>query len=60
MQKRQLRKSGIEVSPMGLGGMPFGGAMMSGEGEEEYRFLLGDVDDKETIRTIHKALDLGY
>ncbi len=60
MQKRQLRKSGIEVSPMGLGGMPFGGAMMSGEGEGEYRFFLGDVDDKETIRTIHKALDLGY
>jgi hypothetical protein len=59
MRRRQLGKSGIKVSPLGLGGMPFGGAMMSGEGDGGYRFFLGDVDDGETTRTIHKAIDLG-
>lgn len=59
MLKRQLGKSGIEVSPLGLGGMPLGGEMMSGEGDDEYRFFLGEVNDNESIRTIHNALDLG-
>jgi aryl-alcohol dehydrogenase-like predicted oxidoreductase len=59
MLKRQLGKSGIEVSPMGLGGMPLGGEMMSGEGEDQYRFFLGEVDDRESIRTIHMAMDMG-
>jgi aryl-alcohol dehydrogenase-like predicted oxidoreductase len=44
---------------MGLGGMPLGGPMMSGEGEEGYRFFLGEVNDKETIHTIHLAMDHG-
>lgn len=59
MLKRQLGKSGIMVSPLGLGGMPLGGEMMSGEGKEQYRFFLGEVDDRESIRTIHMALDMG-
>lgn len=59
MLKRQLGKSGIEVSSLGLGCMPIGGEMMSGEAGDEYRFFLGEVNDNESIRTIHKALDLG-
>lgn len=59
MLKRRLGKSEIEVSPLGLGGMPFGGAMLSGEGDQQYRFFLGEVDDRESIRTIHMAVDLG-
>ena len=59
MLKRQLGKSGIKVSPLGLGCMPLGGEMISGEGEDKYRFFLGKVNDKESIRTIHKAMDLG-
>jgi aryl-alcohol dehydrogenase-like predicted oxidoreductase len=59
MLKRQLGKSGITVSPLGLGGMPLGGEMMSGEGEDKYRFFLGEVDDQESISTIHMAMDMG-
>jgi aryl-alcohol dehydrogenase-like predicted oxidoreductase len=39
--------------------MAMGGEMMSGEAENEYRFFLGEVNDRESIRTIHRALDLG-
>lgn len=59
MLKRQLGRSGIEVSSLGLGGMPLGGAMISGEDETNYRFFLGATDDRETIHAIHKALDMG-
>jgi aryl-alcohol dehydrogenase-like predicted oxidoreductase len=59
MKKRQLGKSGIEVSPLGLGGMPLGGEMISGEGVDQYRFFLGEVDDRESIHTIHMAMDMG-
>ena len=59
MRKRQLGKSNIRVSPLGLGCMAMGGEMMSGEAENEYRFFLGEVSDRESIRTIHRALDLG-
>ena len=59
MLKRILGKSRIEVSPLGLGGMPLGGEMMTGEGEDKSRFFLGEVDDQESIRTIHMAIDMG-
>ncbi len=46
MQKRQLGKSGLAVSAIGLGCM----------GMSEF---YGQHDDKKSIETIHRALDLG-
>lgn len=68
MFTRKLGKSGIEVSAMGLGCMEIGGAMKNDterpplEGSEPWEqpiFFLGDVDDNQSIRTLHHALDLG-
>jgi aryl-alcohol dehydrogenase-like predicted oxidoreductase len=53
--KRTLGRSGIEVSALGIGCWAIGGLFWNGE------TLLGwgDVDDEESIRAIHAALDLG-
>jgi aryl-alcohol dehydrogenase-like predicted oxidoreductase len=59
LQKRKLGRSGIEVSPLGLGGMPLGGEMVSGEDEGQYRFFLGATDDNEITHTVHAAVDAG-
>jgi len=48
MNNRMLGRSGIEVSPMGIGCWAIGG---SGWG--------GGADDAESIRGIHKALEMG-
>jgi myo-inositol catabolism protein IolS len=47
LEYRDLGKSGIKVSVVGLGCWPMGGEAWGG------------ADDDESIRTIHKALDLG-
>ena len=54
--KRTLGKSGIEVSAMGLGCWAIGGAWIDANGQS---VGWGKVDDRESIRAIHRALDLG-
>ena len=55
MNKRTLGRSNIQVSPLGMGCWAIGGV---------WQFLdiqagWGEVDDNESIRTIHHALDNG-
>ncbi|MGD0167730.1 MAG: aldo/keto reductase [Gaiellaceae bacterium] len=53
--RRKLGRSGIEVSAMGLGCWAIGG-VWSWEGTP---VGWGEVDDEESIRAIHTAIDLG-
>ncbi len=55
MEKRVLGRSGIKVSPMGLGSWAIGG-------EFYYQGIAdgwGDVDDAESVKAIHRAFELG-
>jgi aryl-alcohol dehydrogenase-like predicted oxidoreductase len=52
---RSLGRSGIRVSALGLGCWAIGGPFWSGETPLGW----GQVDDAESIRAIHCALDLG-
>jgi aryl-alcohol dehydrogenase-like predicted oxidoreductase len=52
---RQLGRSGIQVSAMGLGCWAIGGPSWAGDIPVGW----GEVDDDESIRAIHRALDLG-
>ena len=55
MMKRSLGSSGIQVSAMGMGCWAIGGPwLMRGQPAG-----WGDVDDGESIRAIHRALELG-
>ncbi|MFD2763334.1 aldo/keto reductase [Micromonospora eburnea] len=53
---RILGRSGIEVSAIGMGCWAIGGPLWGDGGQP---FGWGEVDDDESIRTIHQALDLG-
>src|SRR5690554_5982427 len=53
--KRTLGRSGIEVSALGLGCWAIGGPMILHGIADGW----GDVDDDESIKAIHKALELG-
>lgn len=53
--KRTLGRSGIEVSTLGMGCWAIGGPFWSGNTPNGW----GEVDDEESIRAIHKALDMG-
>ncbi|HDQ44106.1 MAG TPA: aldo/keto reductase [bacterium] len=53
--KRQLGRSGIEVSALGMGCWAIGGPFWEGGTPLGW----GEVDDDESIRAIHAALDSG-
>ncbi len=55
MEGRTLGKSGIKVSPMGLGCWAIGGPYWAGETPLGW----GEVDDEESIAAIHRGLELG-
>jgi aryl-alcohol dehydrogenase-like predicted oxidoreductase len=55
VSQRTLGRSGIQVSPMGLGCWAIGGLWYWLDGPGGW----GDIDDNESIRAIHAALDLG-
>jgi aryl-alcohol dehydrogenase-like predicted oxidoreductase len=59
MEKRILGRSGIEVSPMGMGCWAIGGPWSIVQDGEPLPAGWGQVDDVESIRSIHRALDLG-
>lgn len=55
MFTRQLGRSGIEVSAVGFGCWPIGGLII----QDGKSVGWGAVDDDESIRAIHRAMDLG-
>lgn len=55
MEKRVLGKSGIAVSPLGLGCWAIGGPFMMDGHPDGW----GQVDDRESIRAIRRAVELG-
>ena len=56
MYTRRLGKSNIEVGAMGMGCWAIGGPFKNKDGR---LFAYGNVNDKESIETIHKALEMG-
>jgi aryl-alcohol dehydrogenase-like predicted oxidoreductase len=52
---RELGRSGIKVSAVGLGCWPIGGLII----ENGKSVGWGQVDDDESVRAIHRAIDLG-
>lgn len=57
--KRKLGKSDLEVSAFGLGCWAIGGPWDVISNEEKFSAGWGEVDDRESIRAIHTALDAG-
>ena len=55
VSQRMLGRSDIQVSPMGLGCWAIGGIWYWLDGPGGW----GDIDDNESIRALHAALDLG-
>jgi aryl-alcohol dehydrogenase-like predicted oxidoreductase len=55
MKKVKIGRSDLEVSVIGMGCWGIGGPFWDGKGWMGY----GNVDDAESIRAIHRALDLG-
>lgn len=59
VEKHQLGKSDLVVSPVGLGGWAMGGDVWIVEGDQRIPFGWGTVDDTESIRALHRAIELG-
>ncbi|MBI3164274.1 MAG: aldo/keto reductase [Chloroflexi bacterium] len=60
MLKRILGKSKLEVSALGMGCWAIGGPWTWDQpGEEPFPAGWGAIDDEESIRAIHAALDMG-
>jgi len=60
MLTRQLGKSGLEVSALGMGCWAIGGPWTWAQpGEEPFPAGWGQIDDDESIRAIHAGLDAG-
>ena len=57
--QRVLGRSGIRVSATGLGTMGIGGLSWDRSLRQDGPVGYGSVDDAESIRAIHRALDLG-
>ena len=55
VSQRMLGRSDIQISPMGLGCWAVGGLWYWLDGPGGW----GDIDDNESVRAIHAALDLG-
>jgi aryl-alcohol dehydrogenase-like predicted oxidoreductase len=55
MFTRKLGRSGIEVSAVGMGCWAIGGPFWAGDTPVGW----GEIDDAESIRAIHRALELG-
>jgi aryl-alcohol dehydrogenase-like predicted oxidoreductase len=55
MKTRGLGRSGLDVGAMGLGCWAIGGSFWDRGGYMGY----GDVDDTESVRALHRALELG-
>lgn len=51
MHTRPFGKTGMEITPIGLGAWAMGGG--------NWKFGWGPQDDQESINTIHRAIDLG-
>jgi aryl-alcohol dehydrogenase-like predicted oxidoreductase len=58
-ERRRLGRSGIEVFPIGLGCWAIGGPFWRTSNGERSPMGWGEVDDDESIRAIHHALDRG-
>ncbi len=59
MPTRKLGRSDLHVSPLGLGCWAIGGPFWRTDGTTREPMGWGQVDDAESIRAIHRALDLG-
>jgi aryl-alcohol dehydrogenase-like predicted oxidoreductase len=55
MALRALGRSGVQVSPMGVGCWAIGGPYWAGEQPLGW----GEVDDEESVRALRRAFDLG-
>ena len=60
MLKRNLGKTKLEVSALGMGCWAIGGPWMWAQpGDEPSPVGWGDTDDEESVRSLHAALDMG-